>query len=211
MKHVWRCHVGAALGLYLLLNSVNGAPPPGAGSNGGAASAAARAGVKGRPSGHEPAHIHVNASLRGGTEAWSVVASPSGRFPVVVNHESETLLINLNVPQVLPGRIARVTLNHHGWLAPATTRVGPVGHSRTLVGRWLAPQRVITPQTREDAIDVNAWQGTRMLDLRVAADRTVAFHFHYGENKHAQQIDVTVDGRRYRFELHLHLPGDAAH
>lgn len=211
MKHLRRCVVGAVLGLGLFYDSVCGGAPPNTGVKGRKPVLIAKRKPKENATRHEQPHVHVNATLRDGAEGWNVVASPSGRFPVVVNHESEVLLVNLNVPHVRPGRVARVTLNNHGWLAPATTRVGPLPRSRRIVGRWLAAQRVNTPRAREQKIDVDAWAGTRSLNVRVAADRMIAFHYHYGENKHAQQIEVNVAGRRYRFEVHLHRPRAAAH
>lgn len=159
-----------------------------------------------------PEHIHfASALIKSGDENWNVTASTAGLFPMIINHESEVMLLNVRIPATNPRQKATVRLNHHGWLAPSRSRVGIVNPSRKRHKKTgeLLPQRVRSRSAREPNLEaLKRWKGTRQLVMPVAPDGTIAFLFHYGPNRHGQQIDVIVEGRRYRFEFHLHHPDD---
>ena len=182
---------------------------PGKGKNGGNGSENSFAG------GHAdlpPEHIHfASALIKSGDENWNVTGSIAGLFPVIINHQSEVMLFNVRIPATTPRQKATVRLNHHGWLAPSRSRVGIVKPTRERHEKTgeLLPQRVRSRSAREPNPEaLERWKGNRQLVIPIAADGTIAFLFHYGPNRHGQQIDVVVDGKRYRFELHLHHPDD---
>lgn len=157
---------------------------------------------------HDVAHVHVVADVRAGDETWSLEASPFGVFPVIVNSESEIILVNLKLPHVRQGTSARMKILNEGWLVPANARTGIIPTSRTRKGRWLASSRALNALPPDANRGSNGrWKDRGVLDLRVGPDQVLAFYFHYGANKHGQLVDVNVGEWKYRFEFHLHPPG----
>lgn len=135
---------------------------------------------------------HLYAHVQAGKDTWELIGSPSGVFPVVVHQTQKRVDFNLYIPITPLGEAAEITVIDEGLVTPF----------HGLVGRKASESAA---RVQSGAKDKSA--GKRNIAVAAGPNGRISFSFHYGDNLHAQRIEIRTSKKRAFFNLHFHPPG----
>lgn len=145
----------------------------------------------GAPSDH---HFHLYAQFQPlNGQPQEIIGSPSGMFPVIIHERGRMVDFNVYFPQAKAGEPALVRTLDEGSLVPLQRRIAGAKKGN---------------QTAEGKSDARPVRGRNQLAVAVKADGRLGFRYRYGQDRHAQRIEIRLGKRRAYLNLHLHLPGE---